>query len=32
MAMAAAQKAVSELEKTSGQTGGSVTISHGGHE
>ncbi|MFD1841706.1 type IV secretion system protein [Paracidovorax cattleyae] len=32
MAMAAAQKAVSELEKTGGQTGGSVTISHGGHE
>lgn len=32
MVMAAAQKAVSELEKTGGQTGGSVTISHGGHE
>ena len=32
MTMAAAQKAVSELEKTGGQTGGSVTISHGGHE
>lgn len=32
MAMAAAQKAVSELEKTGGQAGGSVTVSHGGHE
>lgn len=32
MTMAAAQKAVSELEKTGGQAGGSVTISHGGHE
>ncbi len=32
MAMAAAQKAVSELEKTGGQAGGSVTVHHGGHE
>lgn len=32
MTMAAAQKAVSELEKTGGQAGGSVNINHGGHE
>ncbi|MBX9431295.1 P-type conjugative transfer protein TrbL [Ralstonia pseudosolanacearum] len=31
-AMAAAQKAISEVEKTGGQTGGSVNINHGGHE
>lgn len=32
MTMAAAQKAVSELEKTGGQAGGSVTVNHSGHE
>lgn len=32
MTMAAAQKVVSELEKTGGQAGGSVTVHHGGHE
>ncbi|MGV0985115.1 MAG: type IV secretion system protein [Limnohabitans sp.] len=32
MTMAAAQKVVSELEKTGGQAGGSVTVNHGGHE
>ena len=31
-AIAAAQKAISEVEKTGGQTGGSVNINHGGHE